>query len=164
MDQRQTNSRIDPVLMLLKPGPFRLKSKGGSEQLLQDFMEYVETMEKFFMATAALAAHTNRHMDCVACTRAKAMLALFCGKEMDSLMKHVSKVLEVDTYTQAINKVKAGIIAQTNQCKAQLKLMQEMSQGGQTFAEWWPKIVEQAEQCILNGYDAKVVAGDPIVQ
>ena len=105
---------MDPIAMLLKPGAFRVKVKGDPEQLLQDFNEYVELIDKLFTAMAALARHTQGHTDCETCRRAKAMLALIGGKEMDGLIKHMGKVTDDDTYQQAINKIKTGIMAQTN--------------------------------------------------
>ena len=116
---------MDPMAMLLKPGPFKVKAKGDPEQLLQDFAEYIDIVNKFFMVTAALDAHTEGHQDCVTCWRAKAMVTLIGGKEMDSLFRHVGKVTEWDTYDQAVQKVKKGIIAQTNQSISHYKLMRE---------------------------------------
>ena len=63
------------------------------------------------------------------------MLVLIGGKEIDSLFKHVGKVVQEDSYDQVINKVKEGMAQQTNQSMARFKLMQEMSQGGKPFAE-----------------------------
>ena len=44
---------------LLRPEPFKLKKKGDSEQLLQDFKSYREKMELFFTAAQAVGAHTG---------------------------------------------------------------------------------------------------------
>ena len=89
---------MDPMAMLLKPGPFKVKVKGDPEQLLQDFAEYMEVMDKFVTATVALGNHTEGHQDCATCTRAKVMVTLIGGKEMDSLFRHVGKVTEADNY------------------------------------------------------------------
>ena len=116
---------MDPMTMLLKPGPFKVKVRGDPEQLLQDFSEYMEVMNKFFIATAALGGHTEGHQDCDTCTRVKAMVTLKGGKEMDSLFRNVGKATKADNYKQAVQKVKEGITAQTNQSMAQYKLMRE---------------------------------------
>ena len=71
-----TGYRMDSMAMLLKPGPFKVKVKGDPEQLLQDFAEYMEVMNKFFMATEVLGNHTEGYQDCATCTRAKAMVTL----------------------------------------------------------------------------------------
>ena len=39
--------------------------------LLQDFVEYMEYMERFFIATAALRKLTAEHANCNMCTKAK---------------------------------------------------------------------------------------------
>ena len=155
---------MDPLAMLLKPAPFKVAKKGDPEQTLQDFLDYIELFEQFLTATNANAGHTAQHAQCSTCVKCKAMLVLIGGKEIDSLFKHVGKVLQGDSYDQAINKVKEGISKQTNQSMARFKLMREMSQGGRPFAEWWPLVKEQAERCTWTGYDAKAAAGDAILQ
>ena len=76
---------MEPLATLLKPAQFKVKNKEDPEQLLQDFVEYVELMEQFFTATNATAAHKADHVQCGACKQAKAMLVLIGGKEVDSL-------------------------------------------------------------------------------
>ena len=44
---------------LLRPEPFKCKRKGDSEQLMQDFIEYRDKMEKFYTA-AQLLSHGHR--------------------------------------------------------------------------------------------------------
>ena len=78
------------------------------------------------------------HWDCATCIRAKAMVTLIGGKEMDSLFRHVGKVTEADNYERAVWKVKEGITAKTNQSMACYKLMRETLQAGKPFADWWP--------------------------
>ena len=48
--------------------------------------------------------------------------------------------MDGDTYKAAIEKVRTGITAQTNQAMVRFKLMIEMSQSGRVFSEWWPKV------------------------
>ena len=90
------------------------------------------------MVTGALGNHTSGHQDCGVCRKAKAMLTLVGGREMDILYKHVGKVEEADSYEQAIQKIRTGITDQTNQCMARYKLMRETPQAGKAFSEWWP--------------------------
>ena len=96
------------------------------EQLQQDFNEYIETMGKLFTITTALGTHSNEYINCDPCRKVKVMLVLIGGKEMDSLMKNMGKVVEADMYTQDVNKVRTGITAQTNQSMARFKLIPEM--------------------------------------
>ena len=53
-------------------------------------------------------------------------------------------------YKQAVKKIKAGIMIQTNQSRALLKLMRKTPQNGNTFAEWLPKIKEQCKNVIRS--------------
>ena len=155
---------MDSLSNLLKPVPFKNRRKGDAEQLLQEFEDYVDTMQNFFMATGTIGEHTENHHNCSACSKSKACLTLIGGREMDSLMKHVGKVLVEDSYDEAIAKVRRGITAQTNQCMARFKLMREMSQNGKQFSDWWPAVKEQAERCVWEGYDSKTAASDAILQ
>ena len=59
--------------------------------------------------------HIVDHMDYRTYRRTKAMLVLIGENEMDSLIKHVGKIVKADSYKQVVEKVKGGITAQTNQ-------------------------------------------------
>ena len=61
----------NPIIMLLKPSPFKVRSMGDLEQLLQNFVDYFKHMDKFFTTTAVLGAHTAEHVHCNTCMRAK---------------------------------------------------------------------------------------------
>ena len=63
----------------------------------------------------------------------------------------------------AMRKIEEGIKAQTNQATARFKLFTKMPQGGLSFAEWYPKVKDQAERCIWDNYDAKQPARDAIL-
>ena len=92
-----------------------MRNNGDPEHLLQDCVNYIKHMDKFFTTRAALGSYTLGHADCATFKRANGMLVLIGGKEIDSLIKHIGKVVELDSYEQAVEKVKAGITAQTNQ-------------------------------------------------
>ena len=59
----QNDKITDLVMMLLKPATFKVRNKGDPEQLLQDFIDYVN-MDKFFTTTAALGAYTDDQANC----------------------------------------------------------------------------------------------------
>ena len=79
------------------------------------------------------------------------------------LFDHVGAVVDDDTFTQAVKKVEEGIKAQTNQATARFKLYTKMPQGGRSFAEWYPKVKDQAERCIWVNYGAKQAARDALL-
>ena len=110
-------------------------------------MLYKTMMDKFFLATAAAGQHTKDCAQCTACPKAKSMVQLIGGPQMVKLFDHVGMVLEDDSYDEAIKKIENGIKSQTNQATARFKLFREMAQGGEAFADWWPKVKEQADRC-----------------
>ena len=124
----------------------------------------MEIMKKFFATTDAAGRHTNEHTACGACTKEKAMMTLIGGKEMDGLFKYTGKVLDEDTYENAITKVRTGIMNQTNQSMTHFKLIREMPQAGRVFSDWWPKVKGTADHCVWTAYDAKMAASDAILQ
>ena len=148
---------------VLKPAPFVKTEAGDPEQLLQDFKEYVKRFRKYLLATGMEGVHSQDHVDCAACTQAKASLELIGGKEVAVLMEHVGGVEEGDTFDGALKKVEEGIVAQTNQATAMFKLYTKLPQGGLSFAEWYPTVKDQADRCIWTGYGAKQAARDALL-
>ena len=53
-----------------------------------------------------------------------------------------------DTYEQAIEKVRQGIVVSKNQVMSRLKLFQQMAQGEQRFSAWAQEVLKQAKRCI----------------
>ena len=151
------------IVSVLKPSPFVPRKVGDPEQLLTDFSDYKKTFAKFLRVTGLAGIHTADHADCTACTKAKDSLQLVGGKEMDFLFEHVGTVVDEDTYEEALGKIEAGIKSQTNQATARYKLFMKMPQVGTPFTEWFPKVKDQADRCIWEGYDAKQAARDAIL-
>ena len=151
------------MLALLKPGPFKCKKPGDPEQLLQDYNLYMDTMGEFFNATAAAGQHTENCAQCPACPKAKSMVKLIGGAQMVKLFDHIGKVEATDKYSEAIEKIRNGIMAQTNSATARFKLFREMGQNGEAFGDWWPKVFEQAERCDWGNYDAKQACRDAVL-
>ena len=63
--------------------------------------------------------------------------------------------VNTDTYQQAIEKIRRGIVARTNQAMSRLKLLQQMAQGEQQFSSWVQEVLKQARRCTWQGYDEK---------
>ena len=68
-----------------------------------------------------------------------------------------------DNWAESLEKVSQGIKQQTNQAAARFKLMQKMPQSDSYFPEWYPRVKEQAERCIWQGYDGSMAARDAIL-
>ena len=148
---------------MLKPAAFKCKKPGDPEQLLQDFTLYKTMMAEFFLATSAAGQHTADCAQCTACPKAKSMVKLIGGTQMVKLFDHVGVVLEGDSYEAAMKKIENGIKSQTNQATARFKLFREMAQGGESFADWWPKVKEQADRCDWANYDVKQACRDALL-
>ena len=82
---------------------------------------------------------------------------------MVTLYDHVGKVLEGDTYDQAVAKIEEAVKAQTNKAMSKYKLFTGLQQEGESFATWWTQVQEQAEKCDFVGYDVKMATRDAIL-
>ena len=116
-----------------------------------------------FLRLQGWLEHTEEHRECEACQKAKASLELFGGKEITRLFEHVGKVEEADSYQEAVDKVIEGIRKQTNQALARFRLLNQMPQQKSAFAEWYPKIRDQAGRCVWAGYKEDSAARDMIL-
>ena len=79
--------------------------------------------------------HTENHLECVVCQKAKASLKLFEGKGITRLFEHIGKVEQGDSYQALVDKVSEGILIQTNQVLAQFRLFNQIPQQKSMFAE-----------------------------
>jgi hypothetical protein len=139
------------MFLALKLGPFVVRDKGDPEQLHRDFTKYVENFREFLVVTKGGGQHVAGHavvgnVACEGCTISKACLRLMGGEEMKMLFEHVGKVVEGDTFDGALEKIEAGVKRQTNQSVARFQLMQQSPQSGRHFADWFPRVREQAEK------------------
>ena len=78
---------------------------------LQKFDDYVEQIELLFQLTFRKSDGTSFDPSD---SDKKAMLLFKGGKDMKNLFHHVGKVLQTDTYTQAVNKIQEGLRGHTN--------------------------------------------------
>ena len=145
---------------MLAPKAFKVKDK-EPEQLLIDFDAYMKTVKNFFIATAKDGAADRTKL---------AILQAIGGPDMVDLVEIVGKVqleavvadapngvvgVAADTYQQAIEKIRQGIVARTNQAMSRLKLFQQMAQGEQQFSSWAQEVLKQAKMCTWQGYGTK---------
>ena len=122
---------------LIAPKAFKAKDK-EAEVLLIDFDLYVKTIRNFFIATGKDTATDRQKV---------ALLQAVGGPDMVDLVEEVGKVIlvaiaadaaneveavEADTFEQAIEKIRQGIVGKTNQAMSRLKLLAQGSiQAGQ---------------------------------
>ena len=154
------------LAMLLKPAPLVVKKKGDPEQLAKDWEDYIKVFKEFLEATGVAGNHVNPEVantPCAACVKAKNMLRLVGGDQVRTLFDHTGMVEDKDSWKEALEKVTQGIKLQTNQAAARFKLMQKMPQSDSCFAEWYPRVKEQAERCTWLGYNGSMAARDAIL-
>ena len=155
---------MDPLVLMFKPDSFNVTDRNDPELYLQEWNEYVDRFKKFLKAVpGALPQHTAGHDDCTGCVRAKVMLELLGGKEVEYLYKHVGDISEEDTWETTLEKISNGIKRQTNQAVARHKLFRLLPQGDLPFSSWYPTIREQAKRCDFTDYSEVEAARDSIL-
>ena len=108
-------NQMDSLALMFKPDIFSVTDRNDPELYLQEWNGYVERFHKFLKAVpGALPQHTDSHTDCGGCVRAKVMLELLGGKEVEYLFKHVGDIQEGDTWEETITKINTGIKMQKN--------------------------------------------------
>ena len=138
---------------LVTPGPFKAKKK-DPERMLGEFKDYIKAVKDMMVVTGKEGATASVK---------KAILRAVGGKDMVSLFDHVGKVVDGDTFDEAVTKIEDAIKAQTNKAMAKYKLFMGLPQEGESFSTWWTQIQEQADKCDFAGYDAKMAARDAIL-
>ena len=119
---------------LIAPKAFKSKDK-DPETLLIDFDLYIKTIKNFFIATGRDVVNSSNHVAAVA----------------------------ADTFEQAIEKIRNGIVGKTNQVMSRLRLFQQMGQGSQKFGAWQKEIYKQAKRCDWSNYGIEDAVRDAML-
>ena len=93
----------------------------------------------------------------------KDIIQLEGGHDMVDLFKHVGKVQELDTYNEAMEKIRKALKCRGNRTAAVFKLFTGMAQGERTFDLWHKKVYQAAKQVDWDGYNVETAAVDAIV-
>ena len=109
------------------PGAFRTKD-ADPEGTLEMFERYCESMTRAFRLNRRTDPTTGARVE-FDDTDKKDIIQLEGGLDMQDLFKHVGKVLDEDTYQQAINKIIAALKKRGNRSAAVFKLFTRMNQG-----------------------------------
>ena len=139
------------VEALIAPKAFKVKEK-VAETLLIDFDLYMKTVKNFFISIGRDTATNIQKV---------ALLQAVGGSDMVDLVEEVGKVILVaivangveavtaDTFEQAIDKIRQGIVGKTNQAMSRLKVYQQIRQGMQKFGPWYKEVLKQAKSLLL---------------
>ena len=102
------------------PGAFRTRD-ADPEGTLELFERYCESMSRAFRLNRRTNPTTGARVE-FDDTDKKDIIQLEGGVDMQDLFKHVGKVLDEDTYQQAINKIKDALKKRGNRSAAVFKL------------------------------------------
>ena len=143
------------------PGAFRTKD-ADPEGTLEMFEKYCESMTRAFRLNRRTDPTTGLRVE-FDDTDKKDIIQLEGGGDMQDLFKHVGKVLDADTYQQAIGKIIAALKKRGNRSAAVFKLFTRMNQGGRTFESWYKEVYEAAKRIDWTGYGAETATVDAII-
>ena len=82
---------------------------------------------------------------------------------MCNIFRHVGKVLDTDTYAQAVKKIKDGLSKRTNKVVQRNMLLANFPQGSKSFEKSSQEICNAAELIDYEGYDFRQAAIDAIL-
>ena len=143
------------------PGTFKTKD-ADPEGTLELFERYCESMTRAFRLNRRTDPTTGARVE-FDDTDKKDIIQLEGGLDMQDLFKHVGKVLDADTYQQAIDKIVAALKKRGNRSAAVFKLFTRMNQGGKTFDSWYKDVYEAAKRIDWTGYGAETATVDAII-
>ena len=148
------------IAAIASPGEFRVKDT-DPEAVAAAFDRYVRRLENFFIVTRT-RTQAGAPVDLDSDTK-KSLLLTIGGDEMIKLYDFVGKVADADNYTTTIDKIKNGLVGQTNQAMQRYRLFRQLPQGEQSFNVWWKSVKEQSDKCTWTGYDGDQAAKDAII-
>ena len=109
------------------PGPFK-GADTDPEATLELFEDYLAKMDKVYRLSRNFNPVSGLKVDWTSDEK-KDLLIIEGGDEVNDLFKYVGKVLQRDTYEQAVEKVKAALKKRGNRTSAVFKLFNTHSQG-----------------------------------
>ena len=132
------------------------------EATLGMFEDYLAKMDKVYRLSRNFNPVSGLKVDWTSDEK-KDLLMIKGGDEVNDLFKYVGKVLQRDTYDQAVEKVKVALKKRGNRTSAVFKLFNTHSQGSQSFDSWHKEVRKAALLIDWTGYDADSATVDAIV-
>ena len=127
---------------------------------LQKFHDYTEQIKLLFQLTFRKSDGTAFEPSD---SDKKAMLLFKGGKDMKNLFNHIGRVLDTDTYEQAIAKIIKGLQDRTNDVVQRNMLLSNYPQGTKSFEKWSQEISNAAQLINYDNYNWKKAAVDAMV-
>ena len=130
---------------------------GGTKK---QFIEYVDQMKLLFQLCFRKADGTSYTPTD---NEKKAMMLYKGEKDMKNLYEHVGKVVEADTFEEAVQKIKEGLDARTNKVVQRNMLFTTFPQGSKSFERWSQEVCNAAKLISYANYDWSQAAVDAIL-
>ena len=118
----------------VSPGIFKSKD-AEPEATLELFSDYCENMERVFRLRRRIHPTTGARIDFDDAEK-KDLIMVEGGEDMQKLFKYTGKVLDTDTYQEAVDKIKAALKKRGNRTSAVFKLFNGHVQGSQSYESW----------------------------
>ena len=127
---------------------------------LSRFTRYVERMKQLFQlvfrkADGSPYSPSNAEK--------KAMLLFRGGDDMQSLFDHVGKVVDADSFDDAVTKIENALKSRTNNVVQRNMLLTRYPQGSKSFEKWSVEVSNAAKLIDYSNYDWKMAVVDAIV-
>ena len=145
----------------VSPGVFKSKD-AEPEATLELFEDYLKVMERVFRLSRRIHPTTGAKIAFDDAEK-KDLIVVEGGEDMANLFEHTGKVLDTDTYEQAVEKIKAALRKRGNRTSAVFKLFNSHAQGDRSFESWYTEIYKAAKLIDWGDYDAKKAAVDAII-
>ena len=130
---------------------------GGTLQLFLKYTERIELMFELVFRKSEGTPYTPTDRE------KKALLLFKGGDDMKNLFQFVGMVEEKDTYAEAIEKIKSGLLERTNKVVQRNLLLADFPQGNKSFEKWSQQISNAAQLIDYKDYDWKQAAVDAIL-
>ena len=145
----------------VSPGVFKSKD-AEPEATLELFEDYLKVMERVFRLSRRIHPTTGAKIAFDEAEK-KDLIVVEGGEDMANLFEHTGKVLETDTYEEAVEKIKAALRKRGNRTSAVFKLFNSHAQGDKSFESWHTEIYKAAKLIDWGDYNAKKAAVDAII-
>ena len=132
------------------------------EATLEMFTDYLTKMDNVFRLSRPFNPVTGAKIEWEDKDK-KAMLEVEGGEEKQDLFQYVGKVLEEDTYVQAVEKIKAALKGRENRTCAVFKLFHGHPQGISLFDSWHKEVLKAAQLIDWTDYESNKAAVDAII-
>ena len=157
-DQHQLTTCI-PLIMNFDTEQFKVldTNPGGT---LESFNKYVDRIKLVF----ELAFRNNDNTPRDPTNREKKAMLLFRGgDDMKDLFEHVGKVVDTDTFDEAVTKIQNGLKSRTNSAVQRNLLFTQFHQGKKSFERWSKDVSNTAKLINYDNYDWKCAAVDAML-